>query len=594
MINWYYLLVVACLLAAFLLYKEWTRNKKSFLYGRLLASLLAVGSLLFMAYPVAEDAAAEKKIVLLTSGFVRDSVTTFLKNNKGALIFSTIHAPDDDNNKIQLVTDLAAFAAQHAATVLDVFGNGCSREELALLQHHPIVFHATPAVPAINHIYWKKDLEPGEPLVIQGSYDNNSRQKIKIAVTSFGVSGEPVFIDPGAKQDFELRGIPVHAGKAVYTLVVTAATDTLQKEPIPVAVQNSLPLQLLIISSAPDFDNTYLKNKLSQQGYQVTMFTAVSSNKTNKQFLNTPLQPASARLSTAYLGKFDVLMADEEALQKVSAFEQTAIRTAVQENGTGLIIKLDAERRQAFYSRFFPVKELEKNRESFTRLHSTITDSNRYKIKITDPAGIVYTPGTQMILQDDRANNYAATVLYGSGKIIATTLQNTYSMALAGDKTSYQQLWRTLLNKAAKKIYQEESWRTHPFIAMVNEPVAMQTEKADLANRTATTSDASIYLTQDALLPFLWNGLYWPVAAGWQDLPRINTTTGGWYVCKTGDWQSLIDYQHLAATKQYAAAQPFAAMEPVHAVKGLPVNWQLYLWLVFLGAFIFLWVEQKA
>ncbi|HTE10539.1 MAG TPA: hypothetical protein VK645_06205 [Chitinophagaceae bacterium] len=594
MISWYYIAVVACILALFLIYKEWAKKKRSHLYGRLIASMLAVISLLFMAYPyAASDSTAKTKLVVLTGGFIKDSVDNFLKRNKGDIaVFSDTRAGKYSGN-VQLVTDWNGFAVKHNSDTFHVFGNGFSDETLALLNAHPIVFHVPPASPGISNIYWKQNLEPGEQLVVQGAYENNSQKKISIVLQAFETDKDTVSIAAGTHRDFELHTVPEHTGRAVYSLISIAGNDTLQKEPVPADVQTTAPIQLLIISSSPDFDNTFLKNHLSQQGYQVTVTTTISSNKTDKQFLNMPAREVAGRLTVSYLDKFDVLIADEEALQKISPAERAAIRSSVQEKGTGLLVKMDGQNRQAFYSRFFPVKTLQQDKQSFLLLHGVAADSNRYKIKITDPVHIDYQTGTQILLQDAQSNIYASGILYGNGKIIATTLQNTYSMALAGDRTSYQQLWWLLLNKTAKKIYPKETWRTKPFISFINNPVQVEVEKNEVAIPRAGIDHSNIYLKQDALLPFVWKGIYWPAKNGWQELPQVNAGSGGWYVYKPGDWQQLINHQYAAATKKYAIMHPVAFTEETPVAGKVPVNMRLYLLIVFLASCIFLWVEQK-
>ncbi|MEJ0102070.1 MAG: hypothetical protein WDO19_05690 [Bacteroidota bacterium] len=58
--------------------------------------------------------------------------------------------------------------------------------------------------------------------------------------------------------------------------------------------------------------------------------------------------------------------------------------------------------------------------------------SDRYKLKIDDPVCLRYQNSTQVLLQDDQSNIYAANTIYGQGRIVATTLNNTYTLALAG------------------------------------------------------------------------------------------------------------------------------------------------------------------
>lgn len=596
MISWNYMLVGGCVLAAFLLYKEWKRVPATRLAARLIASLLAVISLLAMAYPFKDNNKSnpQKKHLVLTPGFIHDSVDNFIRKNNGAvMVYSDEHSTEQRRYNEQLITNWKAFAANHATDTPHVFGNGFSNETLALLAPHPIVFHASPATPAITAIYWKQTLETGAQLQLQGHYNNTSNKNIQLVLQAFGVGKDSVVIDAGTQQPFQLHTIPVHTGRAVYTLIATAGTDTLQQEPVPVDVQPTTPLRLLIISASPDFDNTYLKNHLSQKNYQVTITTTISNNKTDKQFLNMPLQQGGVRLSGSYLNKFDVLITDQQTLQLLGGSALLAIRLAVQDKGLGLIIKTDAQKSgPAFYSRYFQATALPAGRQPVLQLLGNAADSNKYQLKVTNPVAISYVKGAQIILQDAQSNIYALAALYGSGKIIGITLQNTYSMALAGNQAAYQQLWWMLLSKAAKKINPEAGWRLHPFTPFQHYPVHMELDKSELATPHLPAANATVYFKQDALMPFTWHGVYWPQQPGWQPWPGEDSLQQ-WYVYQRGNWQSLINHSNRTATTQYAALHPvnFSTAKPVAG--GFTVNRQLYLLIIFFSCCVFLWVEQK-
>ncbi len=594
MINWYYFVAIACIIAVFLFYKEWTRKKRTYLFGRLLATLLAIVSLLLLAYPYAgNNETAANKLLLLTNGFIKDSVEIFLQQNKNIPVYSIAEEDKKLRIGVKTIVDLKIFSAKHSTDTIHVFGNGFSNEELTALNSHSIIFHSPASKPAITSVYWKQTIETGEQLIVQGKYDNSSTQKIKIVLQAFGTNKDSILIPAGMQQSFQLSTTPLHTGNAVYNLIVENGNDTLQKEPVPVNVQAIKPLQLLMISASPDFDNTYLKNHLSQQGYQVTTITTVSTNKTDRQFLNTTAQQGANKLTSTYLEKFDVLITDQDALQKMTTAENAAIRSAIREKGIGLIVKTDAEHSTAFYASSFPIKKLPQGKEPFVMLHSTYADSNQFKIRLTDPFSIVHANGTQILLHDKQANIYAASSLYGSGKIVATTLQNSFSIALAGDKAAYQQLWWLLLNKAAKKIDADENWRSSPFIAFANKPVQMQVEKNDTAIAKAFAGQTALYLEKDSLLPFLYRGIYWPYQSGWQLMPAISTAPANWYVYKPGDWQLLTDHQRIAETKKYAATHTIANNTETSKEISKPLNIRLYLFIVFLLSCIFLWAEQK-
>ena len=593
MISWNFLLALACITGLYLLYKEWTRRRRAHLPGRLAASLLAVASLLAMAYPHTETDRGVEKIVLLTDGFTRDSVDRFLQNNQPVAIFSTNGVKKNvfPGHVVLPVNFWKTFAASYPGHAIDVFGNGLDKDALQALHSRPIVLHANPVLFAIDHVHWKQHLQTGEPLNVQGHCENHSAGKIKLALQAFGSIKDTAVIEPGQERDFVLSTIPLHTGNAIYSLLVIAGNDTTRQEPVPVSVDIITPLKLLIISVAPDFENTYLKNYLSQQGYPVALSTVISTNKTNQQFINTAVQKASL-LSSSYLTQFDVLLTDAETLEKMSKQEKAILASVVQSAGTGLLIKMDTTaKRGDFYTSFFPVKTLQQRQSGFF-LREAASDSNRYKIKITDPACIAYSNGTQPLLLDEQSNIFASATQYGNGKIIASTLSNTYSLALAGDMSAYQRIWSLLLSTASKKTFPAASWLIDPFIPPAGTSIYLQaiTNKGML--REAIVQDDRIYLQQTRGLPFQYNGIYWPAAAGWQSILLPGDTSYTWYAYKTDDWKSITAYANRQQTALYAKRYPAAENEP-GAANSFTVNGYLLILLLFLASCAFLWVEQK-
>jgi hypothetical protein len=593
MISWNLLLLIGCVLGAWLLYNEARRRRRNHLLARLVFSVLAVASLGAMAYPYVKNNRAVKKIIVLTDGFVKDSVNRFLQNNKNVVVFSTI--ADKKNlfpgQPVLPVTDWKVLSDAYPASTIDVFGNDFNNDALKALHPRPIGFHFTPIVSAITHVYWKQHLAAGETLNVQGHYYNNSGHKIKLALQAFGAIKDTTVVDAGQQKDFTLQTVPLHAGNATYTLLVIEQNDTIRQEPVPVSVDRSAPVNLLIISAAPDFENTYLKNFLSQQGYPVTVNTVVSTNKNNQQFLNTPVQKNNL-FSAAYLDKFDVLLTDAETLRNMTRAKRTIIASAVSVAGAGLLVKTDTtEKAEDFYASSFPVKTLGKKQPTVI-LHEAVSDSNRYKIKITEPEYIVLKNGTQPLLLDAQSNAFAAATQYGNGKIIATTLSNTYSMALAGDNDAYRRLWSLLLGKASKRAFPTASWLMDPFIPYINKPVHIQAIADGAILQQAVIQGAHMYLQPDRGLPFQYNGRYWPSAAGWQYIALPGDSSYGWYAYEEHDWKSVAQYANRQQALQYMKRHPVAAKESATATFS-GINWPLLMVCLFLACCIFLWVEQK-
>ena len=382
MISWNVLLLAGCATGLFLLYQEWTRKRPAHRWPRLVAIVIIIVSMAAMAYPYTQKTQGETSIVLLTNGFSKDSVEQFLKKNKSATVLS---AANQEANTIygQAVLPIASwktFVAANPHPTIDVFGTGLNKAALQALAQRPIIFHPAPAAPAATNVYWEQHLPAGEPLIVQGHYINPSRKKIKLALQVFGSVKDTLFIEAGQEKDFQLEDIPLHSGNAIYSLLAIAENDTIQRSPVPVSVINHEPIKLLIISAAPDFENTYLKNHLSKQGYMVAATTIVSTHKTNQQFLNMAVQKDKL-LTRAYLSQFDVLLSDGETLEKLDRVERQAIASAVQNAGTGLLVKLDtAGSRNDFYSKLFAVKKMQPKSNALV-LHEAASDSNRVQDK---------------------------------------------------------------------------------------------------------------------------------------------------------------------------------------------------------------------
>jgi hypothetical protein len=593
------MLMVSCLLLFFLFYKEWKRKNRDRLGLRLLASGLAVGSLLFAAFPytTGKDGGSLNKVIVLTDGFNRDSLQLFLKQASQSIpLFSgnrsLVHAYMDQ--KIEFVPDLFSFFTKHATDTLHVFGNGFSKEELDMFNDRPFVFHAAPAVPAIQSVYWKKRLATGQTLVVQGKYKNPSAGEIKILLRAFNENLDSVLIPAKASHDFVLKTIPKHTGKALYSLIAFSTGDTLQNEPLPVAVEPAAVLKMLVLSSAPDFENTFFKNRFSQNGYSITIKTAISKNKSDNQFLNMQ-ETAAVKLTGSYLDQFDLVMADDEALRTTSAAELAAIRLAIEEKGMGLLVRTAADKsKAAFYTPFFPVYKLKDDKKTFSSIHSPAAGSSGYSIKIEEPACIRYQPGTQMLLQDPQSNIYASSIIYGQGKIAVTTLNNTYTLALAGNNYAYQSLWSLLLEKTAKKKLPAESWQTSPQFSFVNEPTELVLETGNELPLQAYAGSSKIYFKQNERLPYQAQALYWPEAGGWQPLKEIAGRVNEWYVYKPGDWSKSLANEKLNLTKKYAFAHNFSISQPAaNNINKWLINIPLYLLILFLACCGFLWMEQK-
>ena len=602
MIDWNYIVIgLSVLLLFFLLWKEIIRQNKARLFSRLLATVFAVSSLACMALPISfnhtKTAAITNQAVLLTEGFNSDSVNKFLSANHSNIPVITVDKNINAAEKYNAdyVPDVSFLSQQYRdINTFHVFGNGFEKDELDNLKNVSIIFHPTDLSSGITSISWAQKIKTGGKLFIQGSCHNSSPAKAKIVLSDFNSTLDSVNIAAGKNEKFQLTTIPKHSGRAVYTIAVVANKDTIEKEFIPVQVEQGEPLKVLILASSPDFDNKFLKNQLSQNGYKVVTRTAISKNKYLKEYLNTAAVPLD-RINSSLLNKFDITIADATELSSISKSEVAAIEAQVAERSMGLIIKADgAFSGSSFYSRKFKLNNILRDSGQPVNLYVLDTSAKMPAIAIGNSNFIQNQTATQPIVFDKQNKIYVNSTLYGSGKIIVTALTNTYNWILSGNENDYSKFWSELLNKAAPKTAPDESWSISPMLAQINKRVELlvQTNNANVPQ--GEVNGAAVYLKANYDLPFQWSGTYYPVKAGWQTGIQLNGVSFYWFAYNNNDWKNLFALQKINATKQYI-------FKITHNVKSVEKSFKtdesqlvkLFFFLIFLFSCSFLWLEDK-
>ena len=582
MVAWDYIIIVlSSLLLFFLTWKEAIRPLKLRLWWRIMASTIAVICLACLATDVAYTTNNKmnlnsKKLLLLTDGYDKNSLINFLNKNQQQVDTITI------NHLSQ--TTLKNFAG------LDILGYGLDDADLQLLNNQAINFNWPKSPLGIINIDWKRQLHIGENLIVQGTYNNTTNKPITIYLNAFGNNIDSSIINPLTQQLFQLQTIPKHNNRAVYSVMVISEKDTLENNPLPFEVQATNPLKVLLLASSPNFENKFLKNWLYENNYAVATRTSVSKGKFEKSFSNTKTIDLE-KLSPVILQKFDVLIADADELQAISKTELSIIKNQVQQNGLGLIIQLDSTgNNTSFYAKSFPVTTLTNHDKKETQLQFSNTNT---ALQIEQPHYIKQQNNTQVLVKDIAQNSMASMALFGMGKMVATTLNNTYSLVLQNKENSYSQLWTLLLQKVAKKASAKDDWTVNPTMPYINQQINLSLETI-AAPAFGLVGNTKIYLKQNQDLPFEWNGTYWPSKSGWHTITSPNNNAKYWYVFKPTEWQNVSALKRINATKLYVLQHPIQTekitqiSQPVKVI--IP---KIIFSLLFLSAAGFLWFERK-
>lgn len=566
-----------------------------------MASVFAVASFAAMALPITikrqQKLSQTNEAILLTPGFDAGAVGKLLqvKDKKTPVYFLDKDLKIPGTFDVQFISDAGSIAGdQKKLAALHVFGEGLEKEELESLQNLPLVFHEGNLPTGITAINWPRKLRTGGKLQVQGTFKNNTAAEARMILQGFDTNLDSLTLAPNSTQTFELSNIPKHTGQAVYSIIVVAGKDTIIKESIPVEVWPIAPLKVLLLAASPDFENKFLKNWLAENGNQVAMRTTISKNKYSKEFLNMPTFSID-RLNGEVLGKFDVVIADEPEYAALGKQEQGLLQYEVEQKGLGLIITTDSSLgRTAFYAPSFPLVKTNHQNEMTVKIRLSDTTFHLPDLTIEQPLFIRPQLGMQPLVMDQQANYFAGVAIAGTGKILVSTLTNTYQWVLMGNNDGYQQLWSTLLNKVTRQPSAKEVWNIKPSFPRINQAVQLQLETSGDGLPYGQVGENLVYLQQDNRLPYRWRGSYWPEKKGWQPLIQTDGSTYWWYAFEKKDYKSISAIEKAKLTQQYAQQHPWQPGKASNLSPGIEVEFpKVWFFIVMLVCCGFLWLEKK-
>ncbi|MBD1386013.1 hypothetical protein IDJ75_12035 [Mucilaginibacter rigui] len=560
---------------------EYRRANKRFLLLRIGAALVAVAALGCIVLPIKYNSTITKSIqhknILLTQGFNADSLPDGIDTSLITLDASIKKAYP----KVKLISGLDELSK---TAPLHVYGNGLSKDELVQLDSLPVILHAAKIPAGVSNISWNDQLKAGEVLRVQGVYNNTSAQKVKLVLRGLSTGLDSIILPPNAQTPFGLSTTPKATGKMVFTL----NADTALQGSLPVQIQPVKPLKVLMLSASPDFESKFLKNWLSENGYSVALRSAISKGKYNSGYINIA-QFNLDKLSAQTLAQFDVVIGDLSVLSTLSSTESDVLKQAVANKGMGLIVRADSAGKTSWLQKQFPVDRPSGKEPEPASLIINGNKSGSGKLAY-GPAYIVYQDGTQPLVKT-KERILAGLALYGSGKIVFTTLNNTFSWMLGGNKQDYTELWSVLLSKAARKNDEVKNYIQFSSLPVSNEPVVLQVSQG--SSSPIVVNNELIAPAQNADIPFEWNASYRPSNAGWQNLKQGDKIST-WYAYPQNEWKPLRSAEKTAATTQYAALHPNRHIVTKQIQQKVRIDVpKIYFYILLLAACTFLWIETK-
>lgn len=589
--NKYFMIVAVLCFFCFLLYKEIKRTNKDRLFFRILAIFLALLALLFLSVPLTytvNKTHGKHELILLTAG-----ATLKLKSDRYFTSDSLV-LRSYGQKQVTYLPDLAYYLQAHPAiNRLKVYGYGLTATELDALSDYRIDFYPAVSAAGITAVSWPRAIKENELLRIEGMYNHTSSVPVKLLLEGLGTRLDSVLVNAGGLVPFNLNARPKLQGRAVYQLSVVQGTDTLQKESIPFRVGPVEKTKVLVLSSFPDFEYKFLKNWLYENQYQVVFRTRVSKDKFSEDQLNTQGVNTSV-INSSLLQQFDLVIADDEELSGLDGATSASLRAAIG-NGLGLFIRLDEAKALSVFARAF---RIEVATDSNVRSVSPVLVETGHRLNpllVTQPFYLQENRDAALLVKNQSDKILLSTHLYGSGKITASVMTDTYNWVLTNEKRDYAGFWSHVIGQTVRKQELNSRFTTVPDLPVADQQLAIlfETEGADSIPKF-TVNNSKTSPLQHAVFPFSWKTTYWPKHTGWNEVSIPSSKTDYFYVHVPSAWNTLKMEErlqkNLAHPKKPALASGNTDGSLETTTKEIAKWWFLLLFLV---AAAYLWFETK-
>lgn len=582
------MILISVLLALLLILKEVRRKSRKNLFGRLVASVLALIALVLIALPPTiktSNRSEEMNVVLLTDGFSKDS----LARVSSPLVLSTdsqLLRMSGARNKL-LIPAIDYYLAENPNVQnLHIVGSGLETEELKMLKGIRVEYNGTQRTFGFQSVNWPEKIQSGTELWVSGSFNNNSRKEVKVLLKGLGTTLDSVVIGPDSLNSFKLSCVPRQLGTSLNYLIATSGKDTLFTEKIPFEVGTAKPLAVLILSSSPDFELNFLKQWLAGSGFSVAIRNRISTGKFSTEFLN--MDGRSLNLQPATLKTFDVLIADETAMIQLTGSERAAVKNQVNA-GLGIIIRNEEETTlRGIFGASFSTSPVASEETLSLRI-----PGNKLKSVLpgTGVNSIASQNYDQPLVWDQKNRIMVNSIISGVGRIIFSTLNNTYTWKLAGRTAEYSSFWSYLVEKASRKKPRENI--TAEQFPLIHKRTTVLLEKQSSEIPGIFTGATRINLEQNADLPYRWQGSFWPTTAGWNLLKTPGSENHSVYIFNDSDWKTVRQAENSRSTKRFAEGSGYKKGNlfiEKDSVEKIPV---IFFYLLLLICWGYLWIETK-
>lgn len=589
-------------------YWEIRRANRKRLVWRLIANGAAILALLAMALQPQWLSTAQAISALLITPAADpqtvNSLTDSLYATSKVLAFGEEARGETLFPNLENIPD-AAYLKRHYPEInfLHVVGHGLNEYDWEVLDSIQIQPHLSSLPLGIKYLYWPRELAVGQTLQIQGMLAGLHNETYSLYLTDPGGVVDSVKIVGPNEARFKLGATPHANGKFLYGVSLKSSTGkVLFAERLDVVVTKPQPRKILVLANTVSFETKYLKNWASQNQNVLAMRTAISRERYRFEFLNRPPIDLS-RITAALLRQFDLVLLDGKTLRVLNAVEQQVLRTAVTQEGLGVLILLDET-----------VFENNSPNDFFLNFEfEAFADLDQRSVKPqwpeqgnlemaaipAEPFAMKPTWGMQPLITDEMARLLAGAYHRGSGLIGLSLIRDSYRWVLEGNPQLHAAYWSHLLSALARKDYHKARWNiptSKPLL--IDQPLDLTVETSTTSPvgvvKTESGAPDSLYLQQAIMEAQRWHATFWPRQAGWHQVALAGGEPRWFYVYEKTNWQTWQAAQKINATQQHAAryANLPAQRREMISARARPIA-MFWFFVIFLLGSGYLWVERK-
>ncbi|GAA4378945.1 hypothetical protein [Hymenobacter koreensis] len=583
----YATLTLCLLLGVLLIWQAWRRPDRRRRVARAVAGIVASVALWFSVFPPhrSVEMVSEQTGILITPGTPADTLRYWQKRLGRVPVLR--YTPNQFSPDSNAVTHPGLIGPRYPhLRQLYVLGQGIPATDAASVDAR-LQLVARPQWPAagFRSANWRPSLALGEELRVEGRFAASVGKSVKLYLRAAGVTQDSVALTTG-NGAFRLRGIPRAVGPQLLRLEAYRDGRLLAAEPVPVTVEPTRTLQVLILGGGPSFELNLLKNRLATRGHGVAQRLSISRNLRQTDFLNINTRPL-ATLTPAALARFDVLIADDTAWGTLTAAETRAVTQAAAQ-GLGLV----ALPGPSALPRTLP------QRAAFQILpRSAQQVAQTTPVRWEGGSAMARLPATlkglelETLVRATGGATVAAAYRGGYGTMVVATPSDTYRWLLAGQNTAYDSYWARLLTAAARPVEPASEWQAHLW-SRPHQPMRLNHfgAGAGVQIREPDARVTSVGLRQLPLRSFQAEATFWPRQPGWHAVGNPTEGFVPFYVFDTAAWigpEISLRAQALGSRPPYTTGN---APETAQMQTLIPSGWFFALFLLAAG---FMWLEEK-